>query len=318
MAVTTIAIPRDLVPDQLIPFSIALRDTELADGYVLDFTRVGLTEPFGMLFLAALIRQFARDRRTRQGREISIRVSNYKSKTYASFMGLFKSFGLDYGKEPGEASGSRTYIPLTRLAISVISRDAREEHRRDQEIIEQESKRIADILTRNDDGPVTEALAYSICELMRNVVEHGSASHIWYAAQYWPSKGRVEFSILDEGVGLTRSLKRNPKLVVTDDEDAINQALKPGVSGIPKRRRVYDGDWANSGYGLYMTSSMCQQAGDFLICNYSRALQLSAEGRSILVSAFDGVAVRMVLEIERIQDLNDMLKKYRAAVGKPQ
>ena len=136
------------------------------------------------------------------------------------------------------------------------------------EIIEGEARRIAYMLTRSDDGAITETLTYAVREIMRNVVEHGQASHIWYAAQYWPTKNKVEVSILDEGVGLLPSLSRNPRLHVDSNQKAIILALQPGVSGIPKeKRRRSDGGWVNSGYGLFMTSSLCQAGGDFTICN---------------------------------------------------
>ena len=114
----TIIVPASLTPTTLLPFSIELSATQQTDVYLFDFQSVGHVEPFGMLFLAALIRQFARARREVQGRNCEIKATNFKDKTYASWMGLFKSFGLNHGNEPGEASGSDTYIPLTRLLRS--------------------------------------------------------------------------------------------------------------------------------------------------------------------------------------------------------
>jgi hypothetical protein len=312
-----ILIPARLTPAKLLPFSLALRDVSVAEKYLLDFRNVGHVEPFGMLFLAALIRQFVRTRRRAQGKDCVIQVINYEEKEYASFMGLFKSFGLDYGNAPGEANGSGTYIPLTRLPISRILRDAREAYRHQGFIVEQEADKIARVLTRDDSGPVTEALAYAIQELMRNVIEHGETTHIWYAGQYWPSKNRVEVAILDEGVGLLPSLRRNPKLKVDSDDDAISLALMPGVSGVAKPTKNLDGDWINTGYGLYMISSLCKTAGDFLLCNYSRALLLSADSTSIDACAYEGLAIRMVLDTSRIGNLNTLLAEYRKAASKP-
>lgn len=308
----TITIPSRLTPNELLPFSAQLHAAAVEESYLLDFRSVGHVEPFGMLFLAALIRQFIRSRRQLQGKECEIRVSNYADKTYASWMGLFKSFGLDHGNDPGEASGSGTYIPLTRLTVNRIIAEARGEYVHHGEIIEAEARRIACILTRNDNGNITETLTYAVREIMRNVVEHGETSHIWYAAQYWPTRSRVEVSILDEGVGLLSSLRRNPRLNVDSNQKAIFMALQPGVSGVAKeKRRRSDGDWVNSGYGLFMTSSLCQVGGDFTICNDADALRLDAEGSRFLNCAFKGVAIRMVLDTSRIRDLGLSLSELR-------
>lgn len=307
-----ITIPSRLTPDELLPFSAQIHATAVANSYLLDFRGVGHVEPFGMLFLAAVIRQFVRLRRHQQGKDCEISVANYADKTYASWMGLFKSFGLDHGNEPGEASGSGTYIPLTRLTVSRIIGEARDEYVHHGEIIEEEARRIAHLLTRNNDGDITETLTYAVREIMRNVVEHGQTSHIWYAAQYWPTKNKVEVSILDEGVGLLPSLGRNPRLNVDSNQKALCMALQPGISGVSKeKRRRSDGDWANSGYGLYMTSSLCQAGGNFTICNDSDALRLDSNGSQFLVCAFQGVAIRMVLDTSKIRDLDSALSELR-------
>lgn len=308
----TIVIPSRLTPDELLPFSAQLRAVPVEEGYLLDFRGVGHVEPFGMLFLAALIRQFVRSRRQLQGKDCEIRVANYADKTYASWMGLFKSFGLNHGNEPGEAAGNGAYIPLTRLTVSRIVSEAREEYVHHGEVIEAEANRIAHVLTRHDDGDITETLTYAIREIMRNVVEHGQTGHIWYAAQYWPTKHKVEVSILDEGVGLLPSLKRNPKLNVDSNQKAIFMALQPGISGVAKeRRRRSDGDWVNSGYGLFMTSSLCQLGGDFTICSDSDALRMDAGNPIFQPCAFQGVAIRMVLDTSKIRDLNSSLAELR-------
>lgn len=310
--VLTITIPSRLTPAELLPFSTQLRAAAAEESYLLDFRGVGHVEPFGMLFLAALIRQFVRSRRQLQGKNCEIRVANYADKTYASWMGLFKSFGLDHGNDPGEASGSGTYIPLTRLTVSRIIGEARDEYVHHGEVIESEARRIAHILTRDDDGDITKTLTYALREIMRNVVEHGETSHIWYAAQYWPTKSRVEVSILDEGVGLLASLRRNPRLNVDSNQKAIFMALQPGVSGVAKeKRRRSDGDWVNSGYGLFMTSSLCQVGGDFTICSDTDALRLDADAPRFLDCAFQGVAIRMVLDTSKIRDLDSSLSELR-------
>ncbi len=307
-----IIIPSSLVPNTLILFSLKLNKYPATPENCLDFRYLGHVEPFGMLFLSALIRQFARKGREKFGRNFKLLANNFKGNDYASWMGFFKSFGLDHGNEPGQALGSETYIPITRMVVSKIKAEAREGFVHHGEVIEKESSRIAGVLTRHSGCEVFETLTYAIREIFRNVVEHGGASHIWYAAQYWPTKNRVEISILDEGVGLFKSLKRNPRLSIQDNKQAVFMALQPGVSGVAKeRRKRSDGDWVNSGYGLFMTSSLCQSGGSFYICSCENAISLIGEQSDFIASNYDGVAIRMVLDTSLIGKLNESLEILR-------
>ena len=309
----TIFIPSSLTPSSVIPFSLELNKAPESPENGLDFRYLGHVEPFGMLFLAALIRQFARKGREVFGRDFKLTAHNFSGNDYASWMGFFKSFGLDHGNEPGQASGSGTYIPLTRLVVNKIKTEARAGFVHHGEVIEEESARIAGILTRHSGCEVFETLTYAIREIFRNVVEHGEASHIWYAAQYWPTKNRVEISILDEGVGLEASLNRNPKLGIQDNRRAVFMALQPGISGVAKdKRRKSDGDWVNSGYGLFMTSSLCQLGGSFHILSGSDAISLIGEQAEFMKCCYSGVAIRMVIDTSRITGLNEALEQLRS------
>jgi len=99
----TIYIPGDLSPEIMIPFSLELK-SHCDEPYVcLDFRSLGYVTPFGMLLLAALIRQFARSGREKFGRSYRLEAANFANKNYASWMGLFRSFGLRHGNEPGQA-----------------------------------------------------------------------------------------------------------------------------------------------------------------------------------------------------------------------
>ena len=50
--------------------------------------------------------------------------TNFAHMTYAAHMGFFKAFGHDFGKSPGQALGSKNYIPLTMLRTETLIRDA--------------------------------------------------------------------------------------------------------------------------------------------------------------------------------------------------
>ena len=308
-----IQIPPRLTPKTLLPFSIELAEHPKDPITILDFRVLAHVEPFGMLFLSALIRQLGRRGKKIFGKDFKLHARNFSSHEYASWMGFFRSFGLAFGTEPGEAPGGRTYVPLTRIVVSKIVTEAKESYVHHGEIIEDVSKKIAGILTRHQKCEIENTLTYSIRELFRNVIEHGNASHIWYAAQYWPTKNKVEVAILDEGVGLLSSLSRNQRLEIDSDQKAVFMALQPGISGVSKERRnsKLDGAWVNSGYGLFMTSSISKMGGSFHICSGKAAIHLQNQDAFWLPCSYDGVAIRMVLHPSRINSLNCALENLR-------
>ena len=307
-------VPAELTPRTVLRFAHEIESVDHADRYVFDLKAVQHVEPFGMLMGGALLRQFARQRK-KQENIPEFKAINYGNNSYASFMGFYKSFGLNYGKAPGEAMGSRGYIPITRLRAEAIYSAARRDHRVVGEAIEAESERIASVLTQQQSGDLVDTLTYSIREIFRNVLEHAGADCIWYAAQFWPTRKKVEIAILDEGIGIKAGLARNPRYADLNDQNALHLALQPGVSGVAREGNRTDNDpWANSGYGLYMTSAICQRGGEFLLCSGSKALFL---GRSDKVefqdTVFRGTAIRMVLDTSKVQKISSTLSEIHRA-----
>jgi hypothetical protein len=174
---------------------------------------------------------------------------------------------------------------------------------------------MAAMLCGSNSGAVFDTLTYSVRELMRNVVEHSEASQFGICAQYWPTKGRVEVAIIDRGIGLRESLRNNPHLDASDDKRAINYALMPAVSGkaFKGARQKQKGPWANSGFGLYMTSRICRNGGTFFIASGDTGMLLTTgeQAKRYFDCAFQGTAIRMVVRTDQLAELRDALEKYR-------
>ncbi|WP_063888780.1 hypothetical protein [Burkholderia stagnalis] len=276
--------------------------------YTIDFGPLEWVEPFGLLFFARQLRIFSDRRKPNRCRAINHHVHGY-----AAHMGFFQSFGLDFGNDPGEAPGNTRYVPITSSRIADLEREAVENCVDVRDVIERKCATLATVLTHNEEGDVQNTLGYSLREIFRNVLEHSQADTIWYAAQYWPSKEVVELSILDQGVGVRKSLSRNPHLSIHDDEDAIRFALLPGVSGVafrgaPRQRRDV---WANSGYGLFMTSQLCSRGGSFMICSGTSGLLLKNGVESKFPVDFEGTALRLQIYVPQIRGLNEELEDLR-------
>lgn len=172
-----IQVPGSLTEAAVIAFSCELHSLGPAERYVLDLSRLGNVEPFGMLMCASILRRFVHDKKER-GSQIA--ATGFKANSYAAHMGLYQAFGLPYGKKPGEASGSSRYIPLT--CISVRDLKVRAGYGPVGGEIEKEAQRLARVLLQRTDGSRLSHISYALLEMMRNVVEHSFASEIWCAA----------------------------------------------------------------------------------------------------------------------------------------
>ena len=74
-------------------------------------------------------------------------------------------------------------------------------------------------------------------------------------------------------MGVYNSLIGNPGFKNIEERDALHFACLPGVSGNAQamRERSSGNPWRNSGYGLYMTSRLCRNDGDFLVISSNHA-----------------------------------------------
>jgi hypothetical protein len=277
--------------------------------YVIDFGSLKWLEPFGMLYFARQLRTFADQRKPSRCRAI-----HHEGHGYAAHMGFFQSFNLNFGNDVGVAAGNDAYLPITELNIRQLHVEAGQSQLLVQEIIEQHSARLAGVLAHGQSGVLNQTLRYCLREILRNVIEHSNADSIWYAAQFWPTKQLIELTILDQGLGVRNTLSRNPHLTINGDEDAIRLSLKPGVSGraYEGRPKLRDDDWANSGYGLFMTSQICSRGGSFALCSGSRGIILSGEGEKTLDVGFVGTAIRMCIYVPEVQGLNKALAELSA------
>lgn len=298
-----ITIPDRLTFRSAIEFCTHLDLIEESDKYCFDYKNMSLVEPFGMLITGAKIRQFMRKRGNLNYSDI-----NFKQHTYAANMGFFNSVMQEYGKQPGELPGNQNYIPITKLSVKTLHEESRKDHEHVVDTVERESKRLASVLSKGN-KTLQVILTYSIREIIRNAVEHSGAKNIWFSGQYWPTKDRVEIAILDEGMGIRKSLSENPRIQIKSEHDALLLSIEPGVTG--KRPTIYNQNdpYANSGFGLFVTSRICIEGGDYSICSGSSALGISSRKPTLYETSFQGTAIRMRLKTTNLQELNGVIPK---------
>ena len=304
----TIGVPERLDTSGSLQFARQLLALSEADCYTFDFEYMSWTEPFGMLYASEAIKHLMK-----RFPGAKFLVKNYESHGYPGHMGFFQAFGLDFGKKPGAATGGDNYLPLTELSIAAMYREARERDVAVGEIVDEHAARLAAVLTRHTAGALFETVQYALREIMRNTAEHARAPTLSYCAQYWPQKDRVQIGIIDAGVGIRETLSKNPFLHIESECDALKLAVMPGVSG-----KMYQGVevkpydvWQNSGYGLYMISRICRNAGSFLISSKEGTLGiLKDKHESQAMNLLPGTGIRLLLNPSKFMALKPQLQIF--------
>lgn len=301
-----VLVPGDADVAHYLGFGRQLFELPASDTYEFDFGQVSFVSPGWLLSVGSALREFRTQRpgAKRKG-------SNYTHLGYAAHVGFFKFFGMTYGLAPAQAGGSDTYIPIKELNVAELKSSAAERHMHPGEVVEEEAKRLATLLTRENEGPLVDTLTYSLREIVRNVIEHSESESYSIAAQYWPQTGAAELAVVDRGCGILQSLKENPKLRVSSDLDALKLAVLPGISSKAWRRGRSDDAWANSGYGLFMTQRLASRGGRFTLVSGDNGVVIEGSGLKEIRSHSPGTLVVLRLRTTALEDLTEQLSTFR-------
>lgn len=266
------------------------------DHLICNYGSMSTFNPFGMLVMGSKIREII-------STYSNIKHSDemYDKHTYAGTMGYFQSVDTGYGKKPGEALGSKNYIPLTKIELKDFEEDKAFLTEHIGFSIERHSERLANVLSRGNEE-LCNLVTFMIREMMRNVIEHSESETLWFSGQAWEQKGIVEIALVDEGIGIFESLKSNPyysRLIDCSHKKAIMMSLLPGVTEAFKKK-MDDDVWSNSGYGLFMVSELCKKLdGEFVLLSGESAIIIDKEKIRYKKSAFKGTAICMKINTSK-------------------
>jgi hypothetical protein len=306
-----IIIPSHLLFNETLIFIDSFKDLRLVRNYVFDFKNLRRIDPFSLLCLSSEMQLFKHN-----NPNCTFSAKNYEHRTYEAHMGFFQSFGLKYGKLPGEANNNNNYIPITLYNVQEIKNSARDLLIPPGEYLTDRANEISEILTRGSSAELKEVLTYCIREIFRNIVEHSQSSMFGFCAQYLPTMNKVIFAVLDRGIGINNSISQNPKLNIENDLQAIYESLKPGISGkvYSGQKNKPKGDWANSGYGLFMTSNICRKGGSFFIASNSKGILQSLNSTKEFDLNIVGTGLILTIDTNQISNLKTMLSELREVV----
>jgi len=287
-------------------FIASLPDHE-GKSLVLDFSQTQYAYPLGSLILAAEYRTFVNTRK------IAVRVEGIDlyqaAHGYLAHMGFFKSLGIPIGKRPGQAEGTSTYVPITVLTLGDLEKTykakllAQNDDPPIGSIVEGESMRLSKLITQDLRPRINRPIAYCFREVIRNVFEHAAVDRCAVYGQRW-SNGFIEVAIVDRGRGIRESLQTRYK--PENDLDALSIAITPGVSAAAV---AGDGEWANSGFGLFVLSELGKELGAFTLCSGQNTLMTSngTITNKTHPASFNGTAVAI-----KIRQLNS--NKFKALI----
>ncbi|WP_282109214.1 ATP-binding protein [Shewanella algicola] len=288
----TIYFPSHFGRDTLNSFFKQLEENLNAPEIIVDCTTLNYSYPSGMLVAGSKIRKWIKHRREnglitkKKGYD-----SDKKVHGYLRHLGFFDFIGMGEGNVVGEASGSMTYLPITKIEKPIIDLQVQDVKEWYDEIISQ-TRRFATLLSgTNEYTEENKLYHYALREIVRNVFEHSLADECYLCGQRW-ADGRVEVAVIDEGVGISASLKRS--FEVESEIDALRKAIKPGVSSTTKIAEA-DNIYDNSGFGLYVLEQLVSSFGWFMLG--SGSAKIVSEGKAMREQAlnFDGTYIGLRL-----------------------
>ncbi|MGO8468006.1 hypothetical protein AB9F45_25960 [Rhizobium leguminosarum] len=307
MATARLQLPQKFDLATIFDFAQELDYYVYHDALKLIFPSTAFFAPFSMLFLASKFKSM-RERNP----DLQLDCNGHKEHSYAAHMGFFQHLGFDHGREVGEAWGGENYLPITELRRDSLYETPSDENFELADLIQRHADKLAIMIARDREKnrDMYDVLSYSIREVMRNVFEHSQSNRLYYCAQYWPKSHKVEFAVADFGVGIRRGLGENPNFRFATDKEAIEYSLLPSVSGkthLPRRSEV----WFNSGYGLYMTSRLARNGGNFVLASGSTGIHLSRRTKNNYKTSFPGTVLRFNMDIDEIGSVSTRLTQFR-------
>jgi hypothetical protein len=292
MSVVVLTCPKHWDGLAAIQFANECCTSSEGDHVKIDFGAVEFVKPFGTLIIANSIKDLVARRRASADKVVAlVPKGDVGPVSYLRHIGFFKYIGLDTGKRPGEAHGSRTYVPIRTITFEELKIAA--PGGVFQNGVEVVTEHLAEVVYPR----VVEQIMMQYClrEVVRNVFEHAETDHCTVLAQRY-SNGWAEIAIADEGVGIYGSLGRG--LALHSVDEALEMAIKPGISRVTQRQNREE--WDNSGFGLFVLSELGRELGEFILASNGRYVQTH---RHISPPAFDsvqvpGTAIKLLIDLD--------------------
>lgn len=190
---------------------------------VVDLSGVTFVEPFALIYLGMFLRYHRS-----QGRRFSVHVPSVQGvRDYLTRQRFWKRFNFDL-RSPGLPPDMLRRMTSTTSLNDVIDIERR------SGAAEEVADAVVQVLHRASVQVDLGAVNEMVGELVDNFVQHSRGPLAAFMMQWFPRLDRLELAIGDCGVGIRRSLARNPNyagVAARPHDEAAALALKPGVTG---------------------------------------------------------------------------------------
>jgi hypothetical protein len=286
-----LTVPRQLDDSGALWAADRLRALAVEPELTIDFRPLEFALPYGTVVLASTLRELVQTR-ARAGLSAPatfVPTTQGTSPTsYLSHVGFFEYSGLSSGDIPTSRQGE-TYLGITSITRSELEATRGEDLI--QDAIEKRSQQLAALVF--EDESKQDMLAYCFRETIRNVFEHASTDHCVVMAQKYDSHV-VEIAIADEGIGVYESIRHTHD--VSSPSAAVKLSIEPGVSRVDTS--ADDSRWGNSGYGLWVISTLGRRHGSFRITSSGASLYAGVRGSGIRSAPVPGTAIKLRVNTE--------------------
>ena len=170
-----------------------------------------------------------------------------------------------------------------------------------------------------EDEEISDAIRYSLIELLRNVVQHARSDiGAVVIGNYYPKAGQVDVVVADFGCGIRVALQERYREIKSDFK-AVKFALQPHVSGT-FQRGAYESMASNAGLGLFFIREIATRSGGgFFLGSGSMLADLrgnedGSPQRRYIASKTDGWRGTVaVLQLKRgyIEEFDSLLQRCR-------
>lgn len=283
-------------------------ETPFGEKIEIDFSGLEFVYPVGTTYLAYELRDILNSP-FYESELVGIDAEKNSVHSYLDYVGFWEILKIQINQF-GEALGSTSYIPLTKIDFSNFDTNNRVKFRELHESIDEKSRQMASIITGEHRPYINQQLTYSLREAIRNVAEHGETDSCLVYGQKWKT-GELEIAIADKGCGIIESM--SSAFSDKNEVELFNLSIQPGVSS--KLSKFDEEDkWSNAGFGLYVLSELGKRFGNFLLMSGNIAFFSYSSGKigTLTIPSFRGTIVGLKLRQISHKDFKTVMREIVA------
>ena len=225
--------------------------------------------------------------------KLKVNDSDAQCISYVSRMDFFKIIGYNYKEEFKRHSAEGKFLPIEIF------------EKYDTQLITKIINILRNTFKFTKDDPVLYMLDYSVNELLENIDRHSETkNHSTIVVQSYPSKHKLDFCIIDNGIGIPNSLRKTQKYKKWTDEECILNSTK---------RNIRTEENNGQGNGLHIMKNFVKSTkGSFSIFSDCSVYKYDAENNIDKTHKIDGfwqgTIIKISVNTNHSVNINDILE----------